>query len=73
MNVRGLKLNDLWIERLLFDLNYKFIKIGASLLALAKSIYYKKSAPASLYGTNSECILQTCRQVNKVNNAMIML
>ena len=40
MNVRGLKLNDLWIERLLFDLNYKFIKIGASLLALAKSIYY---------------------------------
>ena len=36
MNVRGLKLNDLWIERLLFDLNYKFIKIGASLLALAR-------------------------------------
>ena len=35
-----LKLNDLWIKSLLFDLNYKFIKIGASLLALAKSIYY---------------------------------
>ena len=28
------------LKRLLFDLNYKFIKIGASLLALAKSIYY---------------------------------
>ena len=36
----ALKLNDLWIKSLLFDLNYKFIKIGASLLALAKSIYY---------------------------------
>ena len=24
----------------MFDLNYKFIKIGASLLAQAKSIYY---------------------------------
>ena len=24
----------------MFDLNYKFIKIGASLLALGKSIYY---------------------------------
>ena len=35
-------LNDLWIKSLLFDLNYKFIKIGASLLALAKSIYYLK-------------------------------
>ena len=34
---------------------------------------YKKSAPAPLYGTNGECILQTCRQVHKVNNAMIML
>ena len=44
MNVRALKLNDLWIERLLFDLNYKFIKIGASLLALAKSIYYFATA-----------------------------
>ena len=33
-------MNDLWIKSLLFDLNYKFIKIGASLLALAKSIYY---------------------------------
>ena len=37
----ALKLNDLWIKSLLFDLNYKFIKIGASLLALAKSIYYE--------------------------------
>ena len=36
----ALKLNDLWIKSLLFDLNYKFIKIGASFLALAKSIYY---------------------------------
>ena len=35
----ALKLNDLWIKSLLFDLNYKFVKIGASLLALAKSIY----------------------------------
>ena len=33
-------MNDLWIKSLLFDLNYKFIKIGASLLALAKSMYY---------------------------------
>ena len=36
------KLTDLWntIASLLFDLNYKFELIGASLLALAKSIYY---------------------------------
>ena len=33
-------MNDLWIKSLLFDLNNTFIKIGASLLALAKSIYY---------------------------------
>ena len=37
----ALKLTDLWntIASLLFDLNYKFELIGASLLALAKSIY----------------------------------
>ena len=40
----ALKLNDLWIKSLLFDLNYKFFKIGASLLALAKSIYYPTKA-----------------------------
>ena len=34
-----LKLTDLWIKSLLFDLNYNLL-IGASLLALAKSIYY---------------------------------
>ena len=28
------------LQSLLFDLNYKFQLIGASLLALAKSIYY---------------------------------
>ena len=33
---------DLWITSLLFDLNYEFIK-GASLLALAKSIYFAVS------------------------------
>ena len=30
----------MWNTSLLFDLNYKFELIGASLLALAKSIYY---------------------------------
>ena len=34
-----LKLTDLWITSLLFDLNYNLL-MGASLLALAKSIYY---------------------------------
>ena len=34
------KRNELWNTSLLFDLNYKFELIGASLLALAKSIYY---------------------------------
>ena len=34
------KLTDLWNTSLLFDLNDKFELIGASLLALAKSIYY---------------------------------
>ena len=29
--------------KLLFDLNYKFELIGASLLALAKSIYYENT------------------------------
>ena len=45
-------MNDLWIKSLLFDLNYKFIKIGASLLALAKSIYYE-----SLHSLNIEVLL----------------
>ena len=37
----ALKLTDLWNTSLqLFDLNYKFELVGASLLALAKSIYY---------------------------------
>ena len=38
----ALKLTDLWntIASLSFDLNYKFQLTGASLLALAKSIYY---------------------------------
>ena len=36
-----LELTDLWNTNLqLFDLNYKFELVGASLLALAKSIYY---------------------------------
>ena len=40
MNVLcALKLSELWNTSLLFDLNYKYIN-GASLLALAKSIYY---------------------------------
>ena len=34
----ALKLNDLWITSLLFDLKYNLL-MGASLLALAKSIY----------------------------------
>ena len=38
----AVKLTDLWniIASLLFDSNYKFELIGASLLPLAKSIYY---------------------------------
>ena len=41
MNVLcALKLTELWNTSLLFDLNYKCIN-GASLLALAKSIYYE--------------------------------
>ena len=32
---------DLWITSLLFDLNYDLLT-GASLLALAKSIYYRR-------------------------------
>ena len=35
----ALKLTDLWNTSLLFDLNDKLILMGASLLALAKSIY----------------------------------
>ena len=42
MNVLcALKLTELWNTSLLFDLNYKYVN-GASLLALAKSIYYIK-------------------------------
>ena len=42
MNVLcALKLTELWNTSLLFDLNYKYI-MGASLLALAKSIYYSR-------------------------------
>ena len=37
----ALKLTDLWITSLLFDLKYKLL-MGASLLALVKSIYYNK-------------------------------
>ena len=45
MNVLcALKLNELWNTSLLFDLNYKYI-MGASLLALAKSIYYFLQTP----------------------------
>ena len=44
MNVLcALKLSELWNTSLLFDLNYKYIN-GASLLALAKSIYYLPSS-----------------------------
>ena len=43
MNVLcALKLTELWNTILLFDLNYKYI-MEASLLALAKSIYYLMS------------------------------
>ena len=44
-----LKLTDLWNTSLLFDLNYKFELIGASLLALAKSIYYYSTVYTSPY------------------------
>ena len=47
----ALKLNDLWIKSLLFDLNYKYI-MGASLLALAKSIYYIEASYRLVTGTN---------------------
>ena len=38
------KLTDLWITSLLFDLKYNLL-MGASLLALAKSIYYSDRKP----------------------------
>ena len=38
----ALKLTDLWKTSLLFYLNYEFELIGASLLALAKSINYSE-------------------------------
>ena len=50
MNVLcALKLTELWNTSLLFDLNYKFELIGASLLALAKSIYYVKYLGLPMY------------------------
>ena len=36
-----IKLTELWNTSLLFDLNPKFELMGASLLALAKFIYYE--------------------------------
>ena len=39
----ALKLTDLLITSLLFDIKYNLL-MGASLLALAKSIYYAESA-----------------------------
>ena len=45
------KLTDLWNTSLLFDLNYKFELIGASLLALAKSIYHVYSFVVPLLET----------------------
>ena len=41
MPLKSVKLTDLWITSLLFDLNFKFIN-GASLLALAKSLEINK-------------------------------
>ena len=38
---------DLWITSLLFDLNYEFT--GASLLALAKSMYYPCDVTPNLH------------------------
>ena len=44
----ALKLTDLWKTTLLLYLNYKFELIGASLLALAKSIYCVTAVCANL-------------------------
>ena len=44
----ALKLTDLWNTSLLFDLNYEFELIGASLLALAKSLYYIHTATGKI-------------------------
>ena len=44
----ALKLTDLWKTSLLFYLKYKFELIGASLLALAKSIYYLTTFKSNL-------------------------
>ena len=50
----------MWNTSLLFDLNHKFELIGASLLALAKSIYYADSV-----ATNEFYFLDTSRSANK--------
>ena len=49
----ALKLTDLWKTILLFYLNYKFELIGASLLALATSIYYINVVGISFLVTTS--------------------
>ena len=54
-----LKLTELWNTSLLFDLNYKYI-MGASLLALAKSIYYCFYDNESLEGSLLGLFLQSC-------------
>ena len=58
-------MNDLWIKSLLFDLNYKFIKIGASLLALAKSIYYLTAfnLPQSVLYFRRTCLLNSLKSI----------
>ena len=53
----ALKLTDLWNTSLLFDLNYKFELIGASLLALAKSIYLDLTVNCERFDLNSEMFL----------------
>ena len=52
MHECALKLTDLWntIASLLFDLNYKFQLTGASLLALAKSMYYLRDRSLFMWG-----------------------
>ena len=52
--VCALKLTDLWNTSLkLFDLNYKFELVGASLLALAKSIYYDYTVQNFIVGSSN--------------------
>ena len=55
MNVLcALKLTELCNTSLLFDLNYKYI-MGASLLALAKSIYYLSCRPGIYLPRKIKC------------------